>query len=167
MTQYFSEKIPTMRCQHKVDLEGFEFTYSATGLTPYQLSYRVNWGEPDVIILAYLSTHNRLLCLTIHLDSPFESEILSSEPLNFTTKLGEWLPQARDWSVCWRATRDGWAGRTFHARCDGKVPTLTMVKVVKDNKKLIFGGFATTTWAGDGEFEFIIAMHAVGCIKER
>ena len=149
MIQYFPEKIPTVRCQHKVDLAGFEFTYSATGLTPYQLSYRVNWGEHDVIILAYLNTHNRPLCLTIHLVPLFESEILSSEQLDFTTKLGEWLPQAGNWSVCWRATRDGWAGKTFHARCDGKVPTLTIVKVVKDKKNLIFGGFATETWARD------------------
>jgi hypothetical protein len=148
MIQYFPGEIPTLRCQHKVDLAGFEFTYSATGLTPYQLSYRVNWGEHDVIILAYLNTLNKLLCLTIHLVPPFESEILSSEPLNFTTKLGEWLPQAGNWSVCWRATRDGWASTTFHARCDGKVPTLTIVKVVKNNKNLIFGGFATATWAG-------------------
>ncbi|CAB3992779.1 Hypothetical predicted protein [Paramuricea clavata] len=37
-------------------------------------------------------------------------------------------------------------------RCDGKVPTLTIVKVFKNAKKIIFGGFATKTWAGnDGE----------------
>ena len=167
MIQYFPEKIPTVRCQHKVDLAGFEFAYSANRMdTLYQLSHRVNWGEHNVIILAYLNTHNRLLCSTIHLVPPFESEILSSEPLNFTTKLGEWLPQAGNWSVCWRATRDGWAGKTFHARCDGKVPTLTIVKVVKDNKNLIFGGFANATWAGC-KFEFIITIHAAGCIKER
>jgi hypothetical protein len=100
------------------------------------------------------------LCLTIHLVPPFESKILSSEPLNFTKKLGEWLPQAGKWSVCWRATRDGWASTTFHAKCDGKVPTLTIVKVVKDNKKLICGGYATGTWA-IGKFEFIIAIQGV------
>jgi hypothetical protein len=106
------------------------------------------------------------LCLTIHLVPPFESEIFSSEPLNFTTKLREWIPQAGNWSVCWRAPRDGWAATTFHVRCDGKVPTLTIVKVVKDNKKLIFGGFAKETWAGNCKFEFIIAIHAARCIKE-
>ena len=100
------------------------------------------------------------MCLTIHLVPPFESEILSSEPLHFTTKLGEWLPQAGNWSVCWRATRDGWASTTFHAKCDGKVPTLTIVKVVKDNKKLICGGYATGTWA-ISKFEFIIAIQGL------
>jgi hypothetical protein len=88
---------------------------------------------------------------------------LSSEPLNFTTKLGEWFPQAGNWSVCWRATRDGWTSSTFHARCDAKVPTLTIVKVVKDNKNLICGGYANGKWAVSflGKFEFIIAIQGV------
>ena len=75
--------------------------------------------------------------------------------LNFTKILGEWLPKTGNWAACWRATRDGWAGSTFHSNCDGKIPTLTIIKVVKDSKNLIFGGYCTVTWAG-GKFEFMI-----------
>jgi hypothetical protein len=73
--------------------------------------------------------------------------------MNFTKTLIKWTPQKGDWNVCWRATRDGWASTTFHARCDGKVPTLTIVKVVKNAKKMIFGGYATATWAGNGTYD--------------
>ncbi|XP_028415669.1 latent-transforming growth factor beta-binding protein 1-like [Dendronephthya gigantea] len=77
-----------------------------------------------------------------------DSEILKNEPGDFDRKLREWLPTKKDWNVCWRASRDGWAAGTFHFRCDGKSPTLTIVKVVKDNKAFIFGGYATVSWAG-------------------
>ncbi|XP_028403378.1 uncharacterized protein LOC114526077 [Dendronephthya gigantea] len=63
---------------------------------------------------------------------------MAAESPEFTKILAEWLPMTGNWSVCWRATRDG----------SSKVPTLTVVKVVKNGKSLIFGGFATTTWAG-------------------
>ena len=41
----------------------------------------------------------------------------------------------------------------FHSRCDMKKPTLTIVKVIKNNKNLVFGGYTTDSWAG-GETEF-------------
>ena len=86
----------------------------------------------------------------------FDSKILSNEPSNFSKTLGEWLPKAKNWTACWRATRDGWAASTFRSNCDGKVPTLIIVKVVKDSKNLIFGGYSTVTWTGNGKFEFMI-----------
>ena len=75
--------------------------------------------------------------------------------LNFTKILGEWLPETGTWTACWRATRDGLAISTFHSNCDGRIPTLVIVKVVKDSKNLIFGGYCTVTWAGC-KFEFMI-----------
>ena len=76
--------------------------------------------------------------------------------LNFTKILREWLPKTGTWTACWRATRDGWASSTFHSNCDGKSSTLVIVKVVKDSKNLIFGGYCTVTWAGNGKFEFMV-----------
>jgi hypothetical protein len=76
---------------------------------------------------------------------------LSSETQIFTTKLKEWLPHDRNWTDCWRGTRDGWTATTFHVRCDGKEPTLTIVKVVRNTINYIFGGYTTFTWAG-GKF---------------
>ena len=78
--------------------------------------------------------------------------------LNFTKILREWLQKKGNWTACWRATRDGWAVSTFHSNCDGKVPTLVIVKVVKDSKNLIFGGYCTVTWAGS-KFEFMIIIY--------
>ena len=90
-----------------------------------------------------------------------DSNILRDE-LKFKQKLGEWLTQTGNWKICWRATQDGWAGTTFHNLCDGKVPTLTIVKVVKDNKNLIFGGYTTVTWAGYSKFylDFAKVIHS-------
>ena len=85
---------------------------------------------------------------------------------NFTKILGEWLPKTGNWIPCWRATRDGWAASTFHSNCDGKVPTLVIVKVVKDSKNLIFGGYCSVTWGGNGKFEFmtIYIYYTVGAL---
>ena len=74
------------------------------------------------------------------------SEILKNEPDEFENKLQEWLPKTGDWSICWRATRDGWAASIFHSRCDGKSPTLTIVQVINNNKTYVFGGYATASW---------------------
>jgi hypothetical protein len=38
--------------------------------------------------------------------------------------------------------------QSFHAGCDGKIPTLMIVKVITNNKSLVFGGYATKSWAG-------------------
>ena len=86
-----------------------------------------------------------------------DSNILRRE-LKFQQKLGEWLPKTGNWTICWRATQDGWASTTFRSLCGGKIPTLTIVKVVKDNKNLTFGGYATQTWAGS-KFDFIEVLY--------
>ena len=104
-------------------------------------------------------------CYTLHLVDGFDSQILSSElmALNFTKILREWLPKMGTWTACWRATRDGWASSTFHSRCDGKSSTLVIVKVVKNSKNHIFGGYCTVTWAGS-KLEFTIIYIYYRCI---
>jgi hypothetical protein len=94
------------------------------------------------------------------------SEILKNEPNGFEKKLKEWLPITGYWSICWRATRDGWAASTFHSKCDGKLPTITIVQVINDNKTYVFGGYASEPWNTYSKFEFItviLEMHA--CIS--
>ena len=75
-----------------------------------------------------------------------ESDILSSQPVILVEKLREWLPKLENWTPCWRATRDGWLSHFFHDHCDHKKPTLTVVKVVKDKKTYVFGGYSTAFW---------------------
>ena len=66
---------------------------------------------------------------------------------NHLTSLSNWLvPVAKGinsaWKRCWRASVDGWAASTFHSRCDGKGPTVTIVRV----GKYIFGGYTSVSW---------------------
>ena len=86
------------------------------------------------------------------------SGILKNEPNEFEKKLEEWVPKTGDWSICWRATRDGWAASTFHSNCDGKSPTITIVQVIKNSKKFVFGGYATVPWGSSSKFEMITVM---------
>ena len=87
--------------------------------------------------------------------------ILANETIEFDNQLEEWLPRQGYWRICWRATAHGWAASTFHRKCDGKVPTLTIVQVVK-NTNLVFGGYATKTWASDSKFELIMVIYIQG-----
>jgi hypothetical protein len=73
--------------------------------------------------------------------------------------LEEWVPKTGDWTICWRATRDGWAASTFHSKCDGKSPTITIVQVTNNiNKKYIFGGYATVSWNSNSKFEIVTVI---------
>ena len=51
---------------------------------------------------------------------------------------------------CWHAKTDGWAASTFHSNCDGKGPTVTIIKV----GSYIFGGYTDLTWGGKYVFFF-------------
>ena len=45
--------------------------------------------------------------------------------------------------LLYRMTKDGYNGEDFHRCCDGKGPTLTLIKT---NKNYIFGGFTPLLW---------------------
>ena len=44
---------------------------------------------------------------------------------------------------CWHAKTDGWEDSTFHSKCDGKGPTVTIIKV----GSYIFGGYTDVSWS--------------------
>ena len=46
-------------------------------------------------------------------------------------------------NLLYRATRDGFTGTAFHAKCDGKRNTIT---IIKNDLKYVFGGFASSSW---------------------
>ena len=46
---------------------------------------------------------------------------------------------------CWRAKTDGWAAFTFHSNCDGKGPTVTVIKI----GNYIFGGYTDVSWSSE------------------
>ena len=49
---------------------------------------------------------------------------------------------------CWHSKTDGWSVSTFHSNCDGRGPTVTIVKV----NDYIFGGYTDVSWGPSGEY---------------
>ena len=47
-----------------------------------------------------------------------------------------------NWALCWQASTHGWAGTTFHSRCDGKSHTITVIR--KD--PYVSGGYTDIPW---------------------
>ena len=62
------------------------------------------------------------------------------------------LPTASrtDFVRCWHAKTDGWAASTFHSNCDGRGPSVTIVKV----NEYIFGGYTDVSWSGGRHIKF-------------
>ena len=62
------------------------------------------------------------------------------------------LPTASrtDFVRCWHAKTDGWAASTFHSNCDGRGPTVTIIKV----NEYIFGGYTDASWRGGRHTNF-------------
>ena len=74
-----------------------------------------------------------------------ESEILSAKHNEIF--VNSWLKEQIKTYGCrfvllYRASRDGWAASNFHACCDNKGPTVTVVK----SGESIFGGFTEQSW---------------------
>ena len=77
------------------------------------------------------------------------SAILGS--LNYSKYLGKLIsyldpvvPDAfrSEFVRCWHAKTDGSAASTFHSNCDGKGPTVTIIK----SGSYIFGGYTDLSW---------------------
>ena len=64
------------------------------------------------------------------------------------------LPTASrtDFARCWHAMTDGWAASTFHSNCDGRGPTVTIIKV----NEYIFGGYTDVSWSGGTHIKFLM-----------
>ena len=71
----------------------------------------------------------------------FNSNILGE---NDKTLLISWLPnKPSKIKLLFDTSRDGDYSSTFHDKCDGKCPTLV---VIKSNTGYIFGGYVTSAW---------------------
>ena len=73
-----------------------------------------------------------------------KSEILKGEQqCSELINLCEFSPNDQ-WSLLYRATRDGFGTKAFHSKCDGHSNTLTILKA--KGSQFIFGGFTTVSW---------------------
>ena len=82
------------------------------------------------------------------------SSILGSLDKKYLIKLNSFLAPVL-WSSshsrferCWHARTDGWAVSTFHSKCDGKGPTVTVIQV----GSYVFGGYTDKSWSGKYHF---------------
>ena len=80
--------------------------------------------------------------------SGLEDSVIVGNNTNYLRNLTNWLSPVLtcvhfSWKLCWRASVDGWAASTFHSRCDGKGPTVTIIRV----GKYIFGGYTSVSWS--------------------
>ena len=50
-------------------------------------------------------------------------------------------------NLLYKASRDGFTAQAFHSKCDGKGPTLT---IIKNNLNYVFGGFTNANWNSNG-----------------
>ena len=71
--------------------------------------------------------------------------------------LAEYLSDVQDprtpWELCFRASEHQYSAYAFHAYCDHKGPTVTLVRVGEN----AFGGYADKSWDGDaGELSRVI-----------
>ena len=100
---------------------------------------------------SYILGHNSVLLPNKR--SRFFSSQVCTTPLfvgsnnSYLISFNNWLaPVAKSvnslWKRCWRASVDGWAASTFHSQCDGKGPTVTIIRV----GRYIFGGYTSKSW---------------------
>ena len=73
-----------------------------------------------------------------------DSSLLDDKQYHY--KLREWFGSDRKWKLLYRASKDGYTASSFHSCCNGKGPTLV---VIKSTEGWIFGGYTTQSWSGD------------------
>lgn len=76
------------------------------------------------------------------------SSIITSDQKKELNLLCNFSPTTR-WVLAYRATKDGFAAKRFHEKCDGVPKTLT---IVKTSNSYIFGGYAQEPWDQSGEY---------------
>ena len=60
------------------------------------------------------------------------TSLLSKDRLKFQTVLNVWFGnEQQEWQLLYRASKDGFSATSFHTKCDGHSPTLTVVLVSK------------------------------------
>ncbi|XP_068749060.1 uncharacterized protein [Montipora capricornis] len=82
-----------------------------------------------------------------------EKSVIIGSNATYLVLLSKWLEQVSQsnshWILCWRGSRDGWASSTFHSLCNGKGPTVTVIKVNQN----IFGGYASISWDNSASYK--------------
>jgi len=87
----------------------------------------------------------------------FKTNKFDSILLNETNKCNECLNKIYEWTggknmeLLYRGTRDGMSAEVFHNKCNNKGPT---IRLFKNEKGYIFGGYASVDWQGPSEYAY-------------
>jgi len=80
---------------------------------------------------------------------PFPSDSILLNPY-FYQMIQSWLPSPRQWSLLYRANRDGWTSANFHGRCNNSGATITLIR---SNNNFLFGGYNPNNWTSAGAYQ--------------
>ena len=74
------------------------------------------------------------------------------------------MTEFKDGLLLYRATTDGFEAKSFHAKCDGKENTIT---IIKTNGNYVFGGYTAAKWTSEGTYykdskAFIFSLRRTG-----
>ncbi|MDR3738358.1 MAG: TLD domain-containing protein [Terracidiphilus sp.] len=78
----------------------------------------------------------------MHGDSEILAGLAPESVANFLQELSVWLPR-RGYRLLYRGSRDGINAYAFHRLCDGKGPTLVLVRC---DEGFVFGGYTGASW---------------------
>lgn len=91
------------------------------------------------------------LCL-IFFHVGIDSEILSdSEKAKLSAMIEYHYKKSMEYSLLWRASRDGFDWEDFYGKCDGISNTLCIIQSKEDN---VFGGFTSVKWSRESSYEY-------------
>jgi hypothetical protein len=134
--------------------------YLRTNQVPKDATNNESLRRSLIIEAEYFLLHNLIQILTeperiveeaerFRIDQDFpDGTLLESEQ---KMKLNEFYGK-RDqrWQLIYKASRDGFDANAFHTRCDGKGPTMT---IVRSNNNYLFGGYTSVAWGVDGTYK--------------
>ncbi|XP_028405660.1 neurogenic locus notch homolog protein 1-like [Dendronephthya gigantea] len=84
-------------------------------------------------------------------DGLYGSKILAGREKD-VRQLKKWLGGSlimKSWRLCYRATENGFAATSFHAKCDAKQPTVTLVRT----GRYIFGAYSDQPFGGSAAYK--------------
>ena len=90
------------------------------------------------------------LSLGVNLTNSFESQIVDKVQLIDLIRICEFNSNDK-WTLLYRGTRDGFGAKDFHSKCDGKSPTLTLIKA--QGSEYIFGAYTQASWKSSCIYE--------------
>ncbi|XP_061186821.1 uncharacterized protein LOC133194940 [Saccostrea echinata] len=66
---------------------------------------------------------------------------------NYREQLATWIGKTCHFRLLYKISRDGCSATTFHQKCDGQGPTVT---VLYNTNNTIFGGYLSQSWNSNG-----------------